>query len=99
MGRIQEGLGGRLLGLSYIYIGAKIMNCQDCHTEIPEARLAAVPDTKWCVKCADKHILPKRGFVSATCKSKGWNLVVEDGDSGAAKTWDRRTQLWEKRGL
>lgn len=29
--------------------------CADCRNEIPAARLEFVPDTRWCVKCADKH--------------------------------------------
>lgn len=29
--------------------------CADCRNEIPSARLEFVPDTKWCVRCADKH--------------------------------------------
>ena len=34
------------------------MNCLDCNNEIPEARLQAVPDTDYCVNCADKHAQP-----------------------------------------
>ena len=34
------------------------MNCFDCGIVIPEARLNAVPDTNYCVNCADKHALP-----------------------------------------
>lgn len=30
--------------------------CQDCREPIPQARIDAVPDTKYCVKCVDKHI-------------------------------------------
>jgi hypothetical protein len=29
--------------------------CIDCKCEIPQARLEFVPDTEYCVKCADKH--------------------------------------------
>jgi len=29
--------------------------CNDCKCEIPNARLEFVPDTEYCVKCADKH--------------------------------------------
>ena len=31
------------------------MNCFDCDNKIPEARLQAVPDTEYCVNCADKN--------------------------------------------
>ncbi len=34
------------------------MNCFDCGNEIPEARLDAVPDTDYCVNCADTHAPP-----------------------------------------
>ncbi len=29
--------------------------CFDCGEEIPAARLEALPDTEYCVKCSDKH--------------------------------------------
>lgn len=29
--------------------------CKDCDNMISPGRLKAVPRTKWCVKCADKH--------------------------------------------
>lgn len=75
------------------------MRCRDCGTEIPQARMEAAPGTKWCVKCVDRHVLPKRGFISATCKSKGYELVVEDGGSVAAQAWDNRAERNERRGL
>ena len=34
------------------------MNCLDCGNKIPPARLQAVPDAEYCVKCADKHAAP-----------------------------------------
>ena len=29
--------------------------CLVCGNQIPAARLELLPDTEWCVKCADKH--------------------------------------------
>jgi len=29
--------------------------CLDCGSQIPPARLELLPDTEYCVKCADKH--------------------------------------------
>jgi RNA polymerase-binding transcription factor DksA len=29
--------------------------CLDCGNTISPARLELLPDTEWCVKCADKH--------------------------------------------
>jgi hypothetical protein len=34
------------------------MNCLDCGGEIPPERLDFVPDTLYCVRCADKHSEP-----------------------------------------
>lgn len=34
------------------------MLCQDCGAEIPKERLEALPNTKYCVKCAINHPLP-----------------------------------------
>jgi hypothetical protein len=31
------------------------VNCSDCGNVIPEARIEAVPDTEYCVNCADNH--------------------------------------------
>jgi len=34
------------------------MNCFDCGVSISVARMRAVPDTDYCVKCVDKHTQP-----------------------------------------
>ncbi len=34
------------------------MKCFDCGDRISVARLNAVPDTNYCVECADKHAPP-----------------------------------------
>ena len=34
------------------------MKCFDCGDTISAARLNAVPDTNYCVECADKHAPP-----------------------------------------
>ena len=34
------------------------MNCFDCGDKIHPARLQAIPDTEYCVNCADKHAPP-----------------------------------------
>jgi hypothetical protein len=50
--------------------------CEECGNEIPLIRLEAVPDTKFCVRCAEKHG-PQRpkGFMVATA-SKGTASVL-----------------------
>ena len=47
------------------------MKCFDCGSEIPEARLQAVPDTDYCVKCADKHTEPVVGRMIYNHKTAG----------------------------
>ena len=64
------------------------MKCRDCLEEIPEERLKALPETKWCVKCAVNHVVKKRAFVSGTPSGKGHEVVIVDGDSHAAKLWE-----------
>lgn len=34
------------------------MNCADCGSVIPSERLAILPHTEHCVKCADRHSVP-----------------------------------------
>ncbi len=34
------------------------MICNDCGIAISPARLEALPDTEYCVNCADKHAAP-----------------------------------------
>ncbi len=48
------------------------MNCLDCENEIPAARLEALPDTDFCVNCADKNATPviARVIYSHKCDSE-----------------------------
>ncbi len=34
------------------------MNCKSCGDKIPEARLEILPNTEYCVKCADGNAPP-----------------------------------------
>ena len=47
------------------------MNCFDCGEEIPPARLQAVPDAEYCVKCVDKHTEPIVGRMIYNHKTAG----------------------------
>ena len=38
------------------------IRCQDCGDPINLERLEVIPDTKWCINCADKHTQPYRGL-------------------------------------
>ena len=48
------------------------MICLDCETQIPEARLEAVPDAEYCVNCTDKNSTPiiARVIYSHKCDSE-----------------------------
>ena len=47
------------------------MNCHECGGVIPPARLEAMPDTDYCVKCADKHSEPVVGRMIYNHKTAG----------------------------
>ena len=47
------------------------MNCLDCNNKISEARLQAMPDTDYCVECADKHTEPIVGRMIYNHKTAG----------------------------
>ena len=47
------------------------MNCHDCGNPIPPARMDAIPDTNYCVKCADKHTEPVVGRMIYNHKTAG----------------------------
>ena len=47
------------------------MNCHECGAVIPPARLEAMPDTDYCVKCADKHTEPIVGRMIYNHKTAG----------------------------
>ncbi len=52
------------------------MKCFDCGSEIPEARLQAVPDTDYCVQCADKHAEPVVGRMIYNHKTAGEVIIA-----------------------
>lgn len=47
------------------------MNCHDCGNLIPPARMEAMPNTDYCVKCADKHTEPVVGRMIYNHKTAG----------------------------
>ncbi len=52
--------------------------CSDCFSDIPPARLEAVPHTEYCVKCADKHNPPVRARMIYSHKTAG-ELFIATG--------------------
>ena len=54
------------------------MRCLDCGTQIAEARMQAMPDTDYCVRCADKHTEPVVGRMIYSHKTAG-ELVFAKG--------------------
>ena len=56
------------------------MNCIDCGAKIPAARLEAAPGTHHCVKCVDKHIPERKGYMIYGHKTEvksSWRLAVK----------------------
>ena len=45
--------------------------CLDCNAVIPAARIVAMPDSDYCVKCADKHTEPTVGRMIYNHKTAG----------------------------
>jgi len=44
--------------IQYVYLQVHkdaVMRCEECGQTIPEGRLQALPGTKYCLKCSDKH--------------------------------------------
>ena len=37
--------------------------CADCGQDISPARLAAIPETLWCVNCAEQHVTTTRAKI------------------------------------
>ncbi len=54
------------------------MKCFDCQMEIPEARLQALPDTEYCVHCADNYTPTTVGRMIYSHKTAG-ELIIARG--------------------
>ena len=54
------------------------MKCFDCQMEIPQARLDALPDTEYCVHCADNYTERVVGRMIYSHKTAG-ELVLARG--------------------
>lgn len=48
-------VGSRAFGFRFQRIA---MKCRDCGVEIPKERLELLPNTAYCVKCAERHPPP-----------------------------------------
>ena len=58
------------------------MNCASCHDQIPPKRLAAVPNTRFCLTCQskrDKKIIPLDSAIAICGESDDSVRVVESG--------------------
>jgi len=53
-------------------------NCSACGCQIPQARLEAVPDTQYCVKCVDSHSVPVTARMIYSHKTAG-ELIIAKG--------------------
>jgi len=57
------------------------MNCIDCGNEIPAMRLEAAPGTHHCVKCVDKHIPRRKGYMIYGHKTAGEIVMAEGSEN------------------
>lgn len=60
------------------------MNCEDCGVQIPPLRMEACPDTRWCVKCSDKHTDRLMGFMIYPHKTGG-EVIMTSGSENFRK--------------
>lgn len=54
------------------------MKCYDCGAIIPPERIEVMPDTRFCVKCVDKHIPPVVARMIYAHKTAG-DIVIARG--------------------
>ena len=52
------------------------MNCFECDNEIPAARLEAMPNTEYCINCADKHTEIVMGRMIYNHKTAGEVIIA-----------------------
>lgn len=64
-------------------------NCKVCDQPIPLDRLAILPDTQHCV--AHSEVKPKRGIINPTMKSKGYEVIVMDGNDPSVNYIGKRS--------
>ncbi|RYY74915.1 MAG: DksA/TraR family C4-type zinc finger protein [Gammaproteobacteria bacterium] len=57
------------LARSRLPSGASLTHCEECDAKIPEARRAAVPGVRLCVKCQEEH--DKEETVYTTINRRG----------------------------
>ena len=67
------------------------MICLECETEIPEARLEAVPDAEYCVNCTDKYSTPiiARVIYSHKCDSELFIAKGKENVRRLDREWSR----------
>lgn len=52
------------------------MNCFECNNEIPAVRLEAMPNTEYCINCADKHTEIVMGRMIYNHKTAGEVIIA-----------------------
>jgi hypothetical protein len=60
---------------------ADIIHCECCGKVIPPARLEALPDTKYCIDCADKNSEPFVARVIYSHKTAGELFVARGSEN------------------
>jgi len=52
------------------------VNCFECNNEIPAVRLEAMPNTEYCINCADKHTEIVMGRMIYNHKTAGEVIIA-----------------------
>ena len=64
--------------------------CDNCGKGIPKVRLDAIPETKWCVKCAEKYGPQKlKGFLVFDHKTAPVLVTIDPRDKEAIRRASR----------
>jgi hypothetical protein len=65
------------------------MECLNCGQPIPEERLEALPNVKFCVRCVDQYGPKKVGFMVYSHKTAPELVVIDGRDSEALRQAER----------
>ncbi len=65
------------------------MKCEKCGKNIPQVRLDALPDTTFCVKCAERHGARPHAYMVYGHKTAPEIVVVDQKDKEAMRQAER----------
>ena len=61
--------------------GDGLMHCIDCNTEIPAARLEALPGVQHCLECSDNHTPIVKGYMIYSHKTAGEVIMATGAEN------------------